>query len=206
MSSGMHSLDRPPAQRSRIAWSFVLRWGALAVLMTVGLAVGLAGVLAFLSWFVRTSTETLDRLQPAVEEFHRRYNAEEYATIYDTSAPRLQRGLRKDEALRRLSNAHSRLGNVVTISLGCFTIESQRNIRRIEYRVTFEKAEAWETFDWQLEDDTPQLLAYAVETGSAHGQTEWEEVLAPRRVRPNATTCADEDNPAHWWEQTTSLR
>ena len=57
------------------------------------------------------------------------------------------------------------------------------------------------TTPWQLEGDTPQLLAYAVETGSAHGQADWEEVLAPRRARPNATTCADEDNPAHWWEQ-----
>ncbi len=76
---------------------------------------------------------------------------------------------------------------------------SSSNTLRIEYRVTFDGGEAWETYDWRFDGGETRLLAYTVETGFQEGTADWEITLAPPGVRPNATTCTVEED-VHWWE------
>ena len=110
----------------------------------------------------------------------------------------------RDDVLLRLSQARAKLGNVVDMSYACHTSSSTGpGIRtlRLEYRVTFDRGEAWETYDWRFDGEEPRLLAYAAETGFEDGTPDWEIALAPRGVRPNATTCAEEEDQLHWWER-----
>jgi hypothetical protein len=72
---------------------------------------------------------------------------------------------------------------------------------RIEYRVVFALGEAWETYDWRFDGDETRLLAYAVEMGFQDGTPDWEVTLAPRGIRPNASTCASAREELHWWER-----
>jgi len=162
------------------------------VVVLVWLAVQLSG------WFnaqVASQVSKMDgETRTAVDEFHSLYQAGEYLSIYEASHSSLQAGLSGDEALQRLTQARAKLGNMVDISLACVNVDSnsKRTIRRIEYRARFDNSEAWETFDWQIDGEGTRLLAYAVETGYEDGSPDWEVVLAPRGVRPNASTCTAE--------------
>ena len=171
-------------------------------LLVVFAAAILLGV-ALVAWCVRSQMLVVARGRAAIDEFHRSYDAGDDLAIYDGSHPILRQGLTADDALLRLSEVRARLGNVVSMSYSCHTHVSgpPPDTLRVEYLVTFEGGSAWETYDWALEGDATRLLAYAVETGFEDGEPDWEVALAPRGVRPNATTCADgEGAQVHWWE------
>lgn len=176
------------------------RWLQAVRRRRVALALlGAALLMALVAWGIGYSVQTVSRVQLAVDEFHRLYHAGDYLAIYESSRPAVRQGLSRDEAVLRLSQARARLGNVVEMSYACADGHTGPGIIRIEYRVIFDNAEAWETYDWQADGETLRLLAYAVETGFETGTPDWEIVLAPDGVRPNSTTCAAEYEQLHWW-------
>jgi hypothetical protein len=174
------------------------RWiaGGAAALLVAG------GVVAAVTLF-RWHADATTRGRAAADRFHDSYEAGDFGAIYGASAPSLRQALTEDDATQRLGEVRARLGRVVRMSDGCALQGPSRfggEGLRTEYRVTFANGEAWETYDWALEGDDARLLAYAVETGFEDGSPDWEVALAPPGVRPNATSCAAEEDERAWWE------
>jgi hypothetical protein len=171
--------------------------------MRVALAVAAAAVALTGCGMVQQTAAAKASGRAAVDRFHGLVEAGDFASVYNAGHPTLRQSLSGDEAARRLSEVHDKLGRVVEVNDGCWTfLTTPAGVTlRAEYEVAFAGGEAWETYDWRFDGDEAQMLAYAVETGYRDGRPDWEVALAPRNVRPNATTCSDDDSPPHWWER-----
>jgi hypothetical protein len=100
----------------------------------------------------------------AAEHFHQLLNAQQFSAIYDEGTPDFQRATSKDRLSQFLAAVHRKLGDVTQSSAQGTNINfgSAGEIVTLNYASRFERGEASENFAFRLENGTPKLLGYHI--------------------------------------------
>ena len=101
----------------------------------------------------------------AIQDFHSKLNAGEFAEIYDQSGASMKAAATEDKLTALLDAVHRKLGAYVSGSQTSWNenFGTTGHTIRIQYASKFERGEATETFVFQLDGKgTPALVGYNV--------------------------------------------
>ena len=106
----------------------------------------------------------------ALEEFHKKYNAQQFDQIYDASSPILKKQLDRPTFVGGFREAFSRLGPITEssdIATACFPLE----VRTVRY-TKYAHGEAGEMIIWSIENRQAQLASFKITPGKPEAPTE----------------------------------
>src|SRR5262249_16797103 len=104
----------------------------------------------------------------AGKRFHKEFNLQNYARIYQQAHPRFREAVQQDELTKRLAKVHGKLGKVTDTTRTGFNVNYNLGGSTITmtYSTKFEQGEGQERFVWLKSSDGVRLLNYNVHSSA----------------------------------------
>jgi hypothetical protein len=100
----------------------------------------------------------------AVQHFHQQFNSGQYLEIFRDADVGFTEGKNEDDLAKFLQEVHAKLGDAVAGSFISIRVNAATNgnLTTAQYKTTFDRGSAIETFTWIKTDNTLRLYGYNI--------------------------------------------
>ena len=121
-------------------------------------------VLVTLSLLGSSCAKSREAAFSATQEFRRRAFAEDWLSIYKSSAPEFQKSVSEADFVKMMNGVHGKLGGWKSSRdpLWNVNVGTAGRIVTLKYESQFENAAATEDFVWRIQNDQGILVGYHI--------------------------------------------